>query len=122
MADEQLPRPLTVDERRALDFVLSAEFDGVETLRRQALVAVVDEDWGSCCASIGLAVDPDAVPPADLLFGEVSADSKDRPARELLLLVSDGYLKSLEIVHYEEKPGPQAFPDPATFGPPDWID
>jgi hypothetical protein len=34
------------------------------------------------------------------------------PARELLLFVREGWLTELEIVHYEEEPGPQTFPSP----------
>jgi hypothetical protein len=101
-------------------FLLSPDFPGVEELRLQARVAVVSEGWDDCCASVCLRVEDRAAPRSDGFgSGQISASSKARPARELLLLVRGGYLSSLEIVHYEEEPGPPAFPDPSDFAPPE---
>ena len=116
------PRRLTADEAAALDFLVGADFPGAEELRQQAAVAQVVGDWGDCCPSIFLAVDQRRAPRANVREPiPVEAESKrGYPARELLLFVEDGWLKSLELVHYEEQPGPRTFPDPSDFSPPWW--
>jgi hypothetical protein len=120
-AREFPPRPLRPDESAALSYLLAADFPGAEDLRRQAEVVSVVGDLGDCCPTIEFRVDADAAPQATVAEPvPVEARSRRGPARELLLFVRDGWLTSLELVHYEEEPGPERFPDPAEFGPPTW--
>jgi hypothetical protein len=114
------PRPLTAIERRTLDYLLSANFPGVSELRAQAETAQAIGDWGDCCASVVLSVDRSRSPKANTNepIAVEAGSAPGIPARELLLFVREGWMTALEIVHYEEEPGPQTFPEPGSFEPP----
>jgi hypothetical protein len=119
-AHEFAPRPLTSVERRTLDYLLSAKFPGVSELRAQAETVQVIGDWGDCCASVVLNVDRSRSPKANT-SEPIAVEARSGPgipARELLLFVREGWMTELEIVHYEEEPGPQTFPEPGSFEPP----
>jgi hypothetical protein len=72
--------------------------------------------------SIELGVDRAQAPPA-VVRDQTPVQARSRsgsPRRDLLLFVEDGWLLTLEIVHYEEEPGPREFPDLSEFLPPWW--
>src|SRR6266536_770295 len=116
-AREFAPRPLTSVERRTLDYLLSADFPGVTEFRAQAATAHAIGDWGDCCASLVLEVDRSLSPKATANepVAVEAHSAPGSPARELLLFVRAGWLTELEIVHYEEEPGPRTFPEPESF-------
>lgn len=116
------PRALTSREAAALRFLVEANFPGAAELREQAAFAQAKGDWGDCCPSILLTVDPAQAPQANVRQPiPVEAPSRPgHPSRQLVLFVDDGWLSSLELVHHEEEPGPSLFPDPDEFFPPWW--
>lgn len=119
MNEEVSPRPPRQDEFDALAFLLKGDVPGLEALREQTRCVLVTNTAEECCATIALAVDKEAASASGQFWsGELSARSKERPGRELLLFVRDGYLHELEIVHYEEERGPKTFPPPSDFRSP----
>ena len=120
------PRPLTERERAVLAFMLSVDEPRLDALREQARSAFVAEPWEDGCASIDLGVDRRHAPRSDVgtagydtLVVETRSDGTEpRVPYELLLFVRDGWLKSIEIVHYVpgevpvELPPPTALEDP----------
>jgi len=115
-------RPLDEREDAILRLLLSVDFPGVESLRRQADVARVSGRCPCGCASIDLWIDqsrgeaavgvPEPVP--------VEARSKEvlgGGTAELLLFVQHGWLRGVEIVFYSDEPPPE-FPAPESFEPP----
>jgi hypothetical protein len=116
----RLSRPLTPNERETLDFLLGADFPGVEALRGQAgAAAVVVERW-ACCPSVSLEVDRASAQRADV-EANVPVEARSvgfERGYQLLLHVADGWLSELELVHYDEGRGPEEFPPPHQFEPP----
>lgn len=109
--NDSFPRPLTDSERSTLDFLLSADFEGVAELRQQAegVVAVARCPCG--CATVNLEV-PDDLPRASVRSPfPVAAYSKDQgvTGTGLILFVDDGALSSLEIYGYGPET-PDIFP------------
>ena len=113
------PRSLSQRENEILDFLLNAEFPGVEKLRRQARTARVVGRCECGCATIYLGVD-ESLPLADEIARSNAVDaagrpsSDDRPAPELILFVKEGRLSSIEIVWYGDAPISE-FPLPGEF-------
>jgi len=102
------PRPLSLDERALMDFLLSAEFPGRDELKSQLEVA---QAVGICecgCGTVDFAVN-DSV--ARAVCREPIPVEAYGPAIEVLLFVRDGILSSLEIVDYEDK-RPLPYPQP----------
>jgi hypothetical protein len=108
-------RPLTTDERRVLDLMLSAEFEGVEELRCQAGEAVVIGRCRCGCPTIDLDVSSDSPPsaipgPLAPFEGRVSTEG-EAPSGEIILFVKAGFLTSMEYVYYTDLP-PTEWPGP----------
>jgi hypothetical protein len=107
------PRPLQPDEREILDLLLSREFSGIEALRRNALEVVVVGRCDCGCPTVDLA--STNFPRSDNsvrlapVEGYVVADD-GTPLQQLLLFVSNGQLRSLELVWYGDSP-PARWPD-----------
>jgi len=57
MDASEFPRPLNKSERDALNYLLAADFPGVEELREQARVASVVGRCPCGCASVDFSVD-----------------------------------------------------------------
>jgi hypothetical protein len=112
------PRPLTAREREVLDFLLSAEFPGVERLREQAGGARVASEPRDCCPSLKLVADVTRARPASVRDEPVvvGAGSKSKEWT-LLLHVRDGWLDEMELVHYTDDV-PAEFPSPDAFETP----
>jgi hypothetical protein len=115
----EFPRGMTGNERDVLDFLLSAEFPGVEELRAQASFALVTGLCDCGCPSFGLTVDKSKAPRADVnpkTPVEAQADSiGDDPSFELLLFTNDGWLDYVELVTYD--PVRSTFPPLTQFHP-----
>ena len=62
----EMPRRLTSREREVLDFLVSVYDPAAEALRLQAATARVTEECGCGCEGIGLVVDRERAPRADL--------------------------------------------------------
>ena len=113
------PRPLSERETRRL--MLSPDDPRLEPLRGQAEAVLVTGNWG-CCATIDLSVDRSratAVPGLCSPVTETATIEKAPPERyhDLLLFLDDeGWLKTLEIVHYAGSP--MEFPPVENFEPP----
>jgi hypothetical protein len=104
-----------------LDFLLSADFPGAEEIRRQALAVRALDTWGDE-ATIDLVVDKRQAAPVHVREPiPVEARSRDeKPLRELILHVREGWLTTLELVQYDEPQLLQVFPSPREFYPPWW--
>ena len=79
MAASEFPRPLNDSERAALNYLLAADFPGVEELREQARVASV---VGRClcgCASVDFSVDREGCAACDLI--RASSGRRDNARR-----------------------------------------
>jgi len=102
-------RPLTPNERAALDTLLAADFPGAAELRAQSPTARVTGRCGCGCPTIDLAVD-EAVPRAQVTSRmPVEADVPDGGG--LIVFVDDGRLSCLEYwFTTDEKPS--GFPPP----------
>ncbi len=117
----KFPRPMFHREATTLAFMLSPDDPRLEPLRRQAEVVTVTGNWG-CCATIDLAVDRSRAIAAPGLSSPVTetATIEKEPAERyhdlLLFLDEDGWLKTLEIVHYAGSP--MEFPQVEDFEPP----
>lgn len=115
------PRPLTERENDILEFLLSADFPGVEKLRKQAETVRVTGRCDCGCATVYLSVD-ESLPTAGEVeqYAAVNAAGRsgpdDAPPAELILFVRDGQLSSVEIVWYDN-PIPK-FPPPEDFETP----
>jgi hypothetical protein len=99
-----------------LEFLLVADFPGVDELRRQAKVVSVVGRCPCGCATINLSVDGAPVGPP---FGAVPVEARSREVYaggplELMLFVRAGRLASLEIVDYANEL-PVEFPPPSDF-------
>jgi hypothetical protein len=119
------PRPLTNRERATLEFVLSVDDNRAEPLRIQASAAIVESMCGCGCATINLRVDRSIGTPSAFGSPAINAFKKglldgvsDAEPYELLLFLDDGWLASLELVWYGDKPIPD-FPDISTFEAPE---
>jgi hypothetical protein len=109
-----MDRPLTSPERAILDFLLTAEFQGRAALRAQVDHARASGRCPCGCATVDLAVDRTAAPPAQVSERMV-ADAMSRDGEYgLLLFVDDGYLSSVEIYGNVADPPPE-FPPPSEF-------
>jgi hypothetical protein len=117
----EFPRPLSRREAAVLAFMLSPDDPRLEPLRRQAEVVTVTGNWG-CCATIDLSVDRSRAIAAPGLCSPVTemATIEKAPAERyhdlLLFLDDEGWLKTLEIVHYAGSP--MEFPPVENFEPP----
>jgi hypothetical protein len=115
------PRPLSEREAETLRLMLSPDDPRLEPLRGQAEAVLVTGNWG-CCATIDLSVDRSratAVPGLCSPVTETATIEKAPPERyhDLLLFLDDeGWLKTLEIVHYAGSP--MEFPPVENFEPP----
>src|SRR6187455_1997163 len=115
LVESEFPRAMTEEERAVIDFLLGAEFPGVESLREQARHATVTGLCGCGCPSFGLLVDRALAEQAPTLGHPVraEADSPDEPF-SLLLFTERGWLDGVELVWYGEAP-PSTFPDLSVF-------
>jgi hypothetical protein len=115
-------RPLAEEERAALDFLLTADFPGVDELRLQAPAMQVVGRCPCGCATIEFEVDADRAPAAVVVPRvPVEASGADKPFG-LLLFVDDGHLSSLEIWSTDDEmwdtfPPPSAFETPRPAAP-----
>lgn len=116
--EEVEERPLTSAEAAALNFMLSAEFPGVEELRAQAPTARVIRRCGCGCPTVDLAVDETSTHPAlEAIPGVVAtAESHDPSCTHLMLWVEGDHLASLELAWLDGPPS--EFPPPDAFDPP----
>lgn len=124
------PRPLTIEEQAALRHVLGADFRGAERLRGQVEHARVSGrclcgcptvdfvvDRGAARAAQGLvesenddtAVVPRSDEPPWILVSEARLKGADPPQEVLLFASVAGWLASLELVTYSDRP-PDHFP------------
>jgi hypothetical protein len=115
-------QPLTERQREILDFLLSVETTGIAELRRQAEVAESRGRITRCCPSITLWVDRTRAPRSSIELPVIEAESMERADTEhvfdLLLFLDDGWLSTLELVHYGEGPGLDEFPPTQAFDAP----
>lgn len=119
------PRELDERERATLDFVLSVDDPRVEPLRAQTTSALVRSMCPCGCATIDLQVDRSLAIPAPLGSPAIEAYKQgmmdgrtDDDPYSLLLFLDRGWLSSLELVWYGDKPIP-TFPAIASFDPPE---
>ena len=110
---ELTPRPLTTDERRVLDLLLSGTFVGADELRQQAAQAMVTGRCDCGCPTVDLSVAQDA-PPAPVIGPTAPVEVQvtpvgGEPVGDVLLFVKAGRLSSLEYVYYTDSP-PQQWP------------
>ena len=112
------PRELTRAEREVLEFMLSANFDGVDRLRAQIPHCRVVALWAAGQPSVDLVV-PETVAPAQVPDGEIPSGSevRDRAGRylgEVLIWVDGGYLSAIEYAWVTDEP-PDRLPDVSTM-------
>ncbi|MEU4253692.1 hypothetical protein AB0F15_40500 [Amycolatopsis sp. NPDC026612] len=91
--EDSAGRPLTANERTALDTLLAADFPGAGELRAQAATARVIGRCGCGCPTIDLAVDETT--PRAAVKKSVAVEA-DVPDGGLILFVDDGRLSCLE--------------------------
>lgn len=103
-------RPLTANERAALDTLLAADFPGAAELRAQARTARVIGRCGCGCPSINLEVDR-TLPVAAIIDDPVAVEA-GAPGGGLIVFAEDGRLSCLEYWTVEDEP-PADFPPPA---------
>ena len=119
--EPEFPRALTENERSALDFLLSTDFDGVAQLQEQAQTAVVTGLCPCGCPTFDVSVDRARCAPArvtePLPVEAASTGPFDEPPLQLLLFVKEGWLASVELVWYGDQT-PQEFPPVQSFAPP----
>jgi hypothetical protein len=115
------PRALTENERNALDFLLSTEFDGVAQLREQARTAEVAGLCACGCPTFNVSVDRAQCAPAKVVepvpVEAATTEPFDGASLQLLLFVEEGWLASVELVWYGDR-APQQFPPVESFAPP----
>jgi hypothetical protein len=106
-----------MSEAGVLNFLLSAEFPGVDSLRAQVegLVVVGRCDCG--CPMVDLstaaeAVAADALEQRVLPVDAVIAPLGDEPPGEVIVFADNGLLSGLEYVYYDDTP-PAGWPDPS---------
>ncbi len=109
------PRPMTVNERKLLSFLLDADFPGRDELRQQAATAMVSRDCSDCPT---LELEADRTCPRATVKRTVPIEAEGRDydgmAVQILLHVVDGYLSELEVFRYDDK-RIEAIPDPANL-------
>ena len=116
--------PLTHRQREILDFLLSVDMPGVDDLRRQAEFAESAGPWAECCPSISLSIDRERAPQSSIRRSPaIEAWSRERDDPEclfdLLIFLDEGWLSTIELVHYgESDTGLSEFPPPDDFSPP----
>lgn len=105
-ASRVFPRPLSRAERELLDWLLDVPLAGRDSLRLQAAVVQVADEWPDG-PTVDLVVDRGAAPPAAVVDRvPTEADGRD-PYGVLvgvLLHVLDGYLAELEVFSQEGPP------------------
>ena len=116
-------RDLTGPERAALDFLLAVDDARFAALREQAQGVVVVAQW-DCCPTVEFGVtrgDAHAAVglPSQPVEAHAPGASPDAPPFELVLHVDSGWLRTLELVHYD-RAAPSEFPEPAGFSEP-WV-
>jgi hypothetical protein len=119
------PRALEHHESRILRWLLEADFEGVDALRKQAETVRVKSKPCECgCPTIDLLTARDAprapqrVPFHDLVVEATTPDAGNAEEFfELLLFVKAGRLALLELVTFTDNP-PSEFPPPSVFEPP----
>jgi hypothetical protein len=123
---EDFPRSLNANERAALDYMLSAQFPGVEELRLQAASAQVVSRCTCGCATINLSVEP-----VESSTGETTPrvvaiaatnDFERTDCTHLMLWVDDTddgrrLLSGVEVSWIENPP--TEFPPPEFWEPPE---
>jgi hypothetical protein len=119
--EPEYPRALTENERMALDFLLSADFDGAAQLREQARTAVVTGLCPCGCPTFNVSVDRARCAHTEVAepipVEAASTGPFDEPPLQLLLFVRKGWLESVELVWYGDQ-APQEFPPVQSFAPP----
>jgi len=105
----ETPRALSQSEVEVLNFILDAEFHGVEALRAQAEQLVVVGRCDCGCPTIDLATAPDAVAAGGLEqrilpVEAVIAPLGNEPPGEVIVFADDGLLSGLEYVYYSDIP------------------
>jgi hypothetical protein len=116
----ETPRPLTVDERALLEFLLGLEFPGVEAFREQARHAreTGGEPCSCGCPSFGLIVDRSLADRAELASDVPFVVSSawelpdGTPGGDCILFQEDGWLEAVEITYYGDEP-PSTLPPPS---------
>lgn len=108
MGDLSQPRQLTNEERSLLDFLLSANFPGKDALTEQAKQIEVSGECDCGCGTVDFRLAASAAKSnaREPIFVEAYGEGVD-----VLLLVRDGYLQSMEIVHHAGA-APGGFPQP----------
>ena len=114
-----VPRALSDVERAVLDFLLGVDFPGASELRIQARHVVVTARCECGCPTFELAVDQPLAVRANVAepIPVEARSSSDDHLNELLLFVKDGWLASVELVHYSTEP-PSTFPPLGGFDAP----
>ncbi|MEO5662975.1 MAG: hypothetical protein ABIR39_06800 [Nocardioides sp.] len=103
-----MERELTERERAVLDFLLSADFEDVDDLRRQAASVLVTGGCECGCPSIDFG-HPDVGPGINPV---VNAEIKD--TNDTLFVFTQGpWLAGIEYVGYDDQPA--QLPDPAAL-------
>jgi hypothetical protein len=105
----------------ALDFLLSADFEGAAQLREQARTAVVTGLCPCGCPTFNVAVDHARCAPAKVIepipVEAASTGPFDESPLQLLLFVKEGWLESVELVWYGDQ-ALQEFPPVESFASP----
>ena len=114
----EFPRALTEREAATLEFMLSGDDPRLDHLREQSGYVTVVGRW-DCCPTIDLEVDRDPSTPAmGLSTPAVETQTIDRTdenaSMDLLLFAKDGWLTTLELVHYGDAV-PREFPPTSLF-------
>ena len=118
----EFPRPLSPREAETLRFMLSPTDPRLDPLRDQAEVAYVRGMCHCGCATVDLAVHKQRGRRAPGLCSQVVETrtpqfDHEKGPYQLILHLSDGWLKELEIVYYANDP-PSEFPSTDRFEPP----
>jgi len=123
---EEFPRSLSANERAALDFMLSADFPGVEELRLQAASVRVVSRCSCGCATINLSVEPKVQSSGQItprVVAIAATNDFDRTDCTHLMLWADDtddgrrFLSSVEVSWIESPP--KEFPSPQFWEPPE---
>ena len=100
-------RPLNADEKRVLDRLLTVDFPGAPELRAQVRHSTVVGRCECGCATVDLAVDRVAAPPAldcpgSPILAEATVLGDDgQPVGGVIAFLDGGYLSMLEIYSHD---------------------
>jgi hypothetical protein len=101
MSMNAVRRPLRVQEKALLDFLLSADFPGREELKEQAENVTVVGECQCGCGTVQFQVDSNCAPAKLENFIPIEAYGE---MLDVLLFAGGGFLKMLEIVFYGDPP------------------